>query len=335
MCRTIEPTLNGNPGDDQGHVDRRQFMAMIVVAGTTIGCFVQAAEPENANARAIQRNDEGIRYVDPDRLIVALMGDPQIHMNPKSPEYAQTAMADLETVPHDFLVVLGDLVQNNPQFYDDYETIILKKAKRPVFSVAGNADLNCGLDEYQRRTGMPLWFAIQRRGIRFIFLSVAKVTGSTTHICCLGDEQLEWLQAELAKDKNATTIIFFHAPVFETTWHSEDRESLPAPGSMYLQESKQMRELFSQYPNIKVYAHGHLHHTYGVKDEHGRGEYCLEGGVLHVSVGATAGNRGSSVLVVEKERIILRVRDHGRSAWKDQFEYIIEGETTLADMESS
>ena len=332
MCRTIEPSLNGNIGDNQGHLDRRQFIAITVVAAATIGSFVQAAEPENANARPIQWKDEGIRYVDPDCLIVALMGDPQIHMNPRSPEYAQTAMSDLEIVPHDFLVVLGDLVQNNPKFYDDYETIILKEAKRPVFSVAGNADLNCGLDEYKRRTGMPLWFAIHRRGIRFIFLSVTKVTGPKTHICCLGSEQLEWLRTELAKDKNATTIIFFHAPVFETTWHSEDRESLPFPGSMYLQESKQMRDLFSLYPNIKVYAHGHLHHTYGVEDELGRSEYCLEDGVLHVSVGATAGNRGSSFLFVEKERIFLRVRDHGQAKWKDHFEYILKAETTLADM---
>jgi len=272
------------------------------------------------------------QYVDSERLVVALMGDPQIHMNPKSPEYARTAMSDIEKVPHDFLVVLGDLVQNNPKFYDDYEAIILEESTRPVFSVAGNADLNCGLGEYQRRTGMPLYFSIYRRGIRFIFLSVTKVTGPKTHICCLGKEQMDWLQSRLAADKEATTVIFHHAPVFETTWRSEDRESLPFPGSMYLQESKQMRELFRRYPNIKVYAHGHLHHTYGVKDEFGRGEYCLENGVLHVSVGATAGNRGSSFLCVEQDRIVMRVRDHSQAKWKDQFEYVLKAKTTLKDI---
>jgi Icc-related predicted phosphoesterase len=309
---------------------RRQFLASSVAAFLAMGGPALAEDPSTKAKRSrVQLDEDGIQYVDPQRLVVALMGDPQIRMNPNSAEFARSAMSDLATLPHDFLVILGDLVQNNPQFYDEYESIILDKSTRPVFSVAGNADLNCGLEVYQERTGMPLYFSIYRRGIRFIFLSVTAVVGPKTHICSLGHEQLTWLRSQLAADKEATTVIFHHAPVFETTWRSEDRESLPFPGSMYLHESKQMRELFRQYENIKVYAHGHVHHAYGVKDEFGRGEYCLEDGVLHISVGATANNRGSSFLVVEQNRIVTQVRDHVGGKWRKQYDYVLEAKTTL------
>lgn len=309
---------------------RRQFLATNIAAFLAIGGPAWAEDQvKKAKRLRIQFDEDGIQYVDPRRLVVALMGDPQIRMNPNSAGFARSAMSDLEKLPHDFLVVLGDLVQNNPQFYDEYESIILDKSTRPVFSVAGNADLNCGLDVYQDRTGMPLYFSIYRRGIRFIFLSVVAVVGPKTHICSLGTEQLTWLQSQLAADKEATTVVFHHAPMFETTWRSEDRESRPFPGSMYVHESKQMRELFRQHENVKVYAHGHVHHTYGENDEFGRGDYCLQDGVLHISVGATANNRGSSFLFVEHDKIITQVRDHVGGKWRKQYDYVLECKTTL------
>ena len=145
----------------------------------------------------------------------------------------------------------------------------------------------------------------------------------------LGEEQLAWLREELASDPESTTVIAFHAPVFETTWHSEDREAFPFPGSMYLKESAEMRTLFAQYLNIKLYVHGHLHHTYGVRDENGRGEYCLEDGVLHISVGSTTNSRGSSVLFIGPDKIVARVRDHVKRRWRDQFELTLPTKTTL------
>ena len=275
------------------------------------------------------RHDPTFRSVDRNRLVVALMGDPQLHMNPRSLEHAKTAMDDLAELPHDFLAVLGDLVQNKPEYYVDYQRLILKPSTTPVYSIAGNAELGAGLDAYQECTQLPLYYTIYRRGIRFIFTSVTAVTGPKTHICNLGDKQLTWLRNELASDTKSTTLIAFHAPVFETTWRSEDREALPFPGSMYLKESAEMRAMFARHPNVKLYVHGHLHHAYGVRDESDRGEYCLNGGVLHVSVGATTNNRGSSVLFIERDKIVAKVRDHANRRWRDEFEFTLPVETTL------
>jgi Icc-related predicted phosphoesterase len=275
------------------------------------------------------RHDPAFSSVDQDHIVVAFMGDPQLHMNPKSLDHAKTAMNDLAQLPHDFLVVLGDLVQNKSAYFADYKRLVLEPSTKPVYSIAGNAELGAGLDSYRKCTGLPLNYVIVRRGIRFIFLSVKSVTGPMTHICNLGDEQLAWLRAELASDNKSTTIIAFHAPVFETTWHSEDRESRPFPGSMYLKESAEMRSLFAMYSNIKVYIHGHLHHAYGVRDEYGRNEYCLNDGVLHISVGATANNHGSSVLFIGSDEIVARVRDHATRQWREKFDFTLETKTTF------
>lgn len=309
-------------------LSRRSFLA---VSAATLGfgraAYVRADEP--VEIAAPPRDDTTTRGVDPERLIVALMGDPQLHMTPRSLEHAERAMNDLAETPHDFLAVLGDLVQNRPEYYRDYRRLILDPATKPVYSIAGNADLNAGLEAYQGCCRLPPYYTIRRRGIRFIFTSVTGVTGLTAHICNLGDEQLAWLEKELAADRRSTTVVMFHAPVLETTWRSEDRQGLSFPGSMYLKESARMRRLLAAHDNVKIYAHGHLHHAYGVRDEFGRGEYCLADGVLHISVGATANNRGSSLLHFESDKIVAKVRDHAGGRWREEFEYTLECKTTL------
>ena len=310
-------------------LSRRRFLAASAAAAGLhrLRWLVDAGEP--TRIAPPPRHDPTFSSVDRNQLVVALMGDPQLHMNPRSLDHAKTAMDDLAELPHDFLVVLGDLVQNKPEYFADYERLILRPSTRPVYSIAGNAELGAGLDAYQKCTELPLYYTIYRRGIRFIFTSVTAVTGPKTHICNLGDEQLAWLRRELASDTKSTTVIAFHAPVFETTWRSEDREALPFPGSMYLKESAEMRAMFNRHPNVRLYVHGHLHHAYGVRDEFGRGEYCLDGGVLHISVGATTNNRGSSVLFIGPDKIVAKVRDHANRRWRDEFEFTLPVETTL------
>ncbi len=262
-------------------------------------------------------------------LVIALMGDPQIPMVPQTRAHVRTAMEDLRGIPCDFLAVLGDLVQNQAKYYADYRDLILKPATWPVLSLAGNGDCGAGLAAYQKATRLPLYYAIKRRGIRFLFLSTVRTSGKHKHICHLGKEQMTWLEHELAKETDATTVLFSHAPIFETTWHSGDRSGEKMPGSMYLAESEAIRKLFKKHSNIKLFAHGHLHHRYDVRDEYNRSGYCLKNGVLHVSVGATANGQGSSVLFVEPECLVVRVRDHAHKRWDDRFRHVLNVTTTL------
>ncbi len=321
--------MTDTPKRPQHSIDRRTFLAASATGlGLAAVGHASNAKPPQVTSQTPLREPVS-DFTEPDRLLVTLMADPQIPMEKRTPEYVKTAMDDLAKVPHDFMAVLGDLAQNNPKHYEDYERLVLKQSRRPLWSLAGNADIGSGLDEYKKCTGLPLYYTIYVRGIRFIFTSAVAVSGRHTHICDLGPEQLAWLTQELASDNTSTTVLFSHAPLFESTWHSEDRSDQKFPGSMYLKESKEVRRLLARHRNVKLYAHGHLHHAYGVKDDFGRGEYALQDGVLHISVGATANNRGSSVLSIEKGKIVATVRDHKSASWKPAFTHTLPVETTI------
>ncbi len=265
-----------------------------------------------------------------DQLMVCLLADPQLIMVPETPRYVEIAMNDISELDFDFIAVLGDLAQNSAHFYKDYKEAVLDKTDKPLYSLAGNGDVGAGLEAYKEATGLPLYYSINRRGIRFIFLSTVKFTGEFNHICHLEYEQTEWLRKELKSDTLSTTIIFSHPPIFETTYHSEERDHLAAPGSMYMSESLELREMFRLHPNVKIFAHGHLHYTYGTKDDFGRGGYFTEDGLLHISVGGTANNKGSSFLIFERDKVTVRVRDHEHHRWKDEYKYILDVPTTLS-----
>ena len=305
--------------------DRRWFLKTAALGAASAYAEVAAA---TVTPPALQEEAD-TASVSGEQLVVGLMGDPQLVMTPDTPAHVKAAMEDLATLPHDFLAVLGDLAQNNAKFYADYLHAVVSASRVPVFSLAGNGDLGAGLDAYEKATGLPLYYRIYRRGIRFLFTSTISMTGKALHICGLEAEQLAWLEKELANDTESTTVIFSHPPVFETTWHSEDRADQPFPGSMYLKESAEVRALLTKHGNVKVFAHGHLHHAYGIKDEHGRGGYHREGNVLHISVGATANGQGSSFLYIGEEGIQVKVRDHAQHAWRDAFARTYPVKTTL------
>ncbi len=134
------------------------------VAIVTASCLLRIGSPVIADdvtkITPPLRHDSSFSAVDRNHLIVALMGDPQLHMNPDSLRHAKTAMDDLAEVPHDFLVVLGDLVQNKPEYFVDYERLILRSSTRPVYSIAGNAELGAGQAAYRKCTGLPLYYSI-------------------------------------------------------------------------------------------------------------------------------------------------------------------------------
>ena len=267
--------------------------------------------------------------VDKKALHVLLMGDPQFNQKPRTPEFVGNAMADIAEIPHDLMAVLGDLAQNRRELYRVYEEGVLTRATRPVYSLPGNGDVGAGLQFYKECTGFPLYYGLRLRGIRFLFLGTLGMAGKNRHICTLGEKQTAWLTEQLDHDQRTTTIIFSHAPVFETTWHSEDRSEKKFPGSMYLNESTEVRALLKKHDNVVVFAHGHLHHPWHLKDEHGRGAFHLEDGVTHVSVAASANNQGGALLSVEKGRIVIRVRDHANRKWLKKFERVHKVDTTL------
>ncbi len=269
----------------------------------------------------------------PDRLTVAIIGDPQYGFptgtDPQpSLNNAILTFEDLKTVPHDFFVVLGDVIQPNDMFWRYHHEYTIGMATRPIYLINGNASFYLGPTKFTEETGLPLDpYKVVERGIRFIFLhttGVETAEGSPpndNHQCAVGKKAMDWLRKELESDTKSTTIVFFHAPILNTTYGSTER--------MRMVESEEMRALLGSYVNVKVFANGHVHYPYGAIDSQDRGQYKQEENVLYVSVGRPP---NTLFLNIEKDKIDIRVRNNKTKEWHAEYGYTYAVETTLQSM---
>ena len=62
------------------------------------------------------------------------------------------------------------------------------------------------------------------------------------------------------------------------------------------------------------------------------GPYFEADGCLHVTVGATANNRGSSVLEVYTNKIVVRVRNHAKQIWNTKLRKEVKTSTSLTPL---
>ena len=87
--------MNDNLRNKIENIDRRRFLR--VAAGTTCLTWAlsDARAGESNEIDPPRRHDPQAEYVDKDHLVVALMADPQLHMNPRSLDHVTTAMNDL------------------------------------------------------------------------------------------------------------------------------------------------------------------------------------------------------------------------------------------------
>lgn len=290
----------------------------------------------------IRRPISNVNYGHKDKLVAALIGDPQYYHDPPndtniyshfaSLDNAISTFDDLKDVPHDFLVVLGDLVWPHPNFWYYHHEYTVKMATRPLYLISGNAEFYLAdtAGNFTKQTGLSLDpYKVVNRGIRFIFLHTTGVkTGKGQrpgdhHQCQMGEKAMDWLKKELASDTKSTTIVFFHAPIFNTTYDSGG-----LIGERHrMVESEEMRALFEKYPDVKVFANGHLHyHNYGEIDSEGRGQYKLEGNVLHITVGQPP---NTLFLIIEKEKIYTLLRNNKTKEWYAKYGYTYNVETTL------
>ncbi|RKX33250.1 MAG: hypothetical protein DRP64_21070, partial [Verrucomicrobia bacterium] len=267
----------------------------------------------------------------PDRLTVALIGDPQYGFpsgtDPQPAlDDARLTFEDLKTVPHDFFVVLGDLIQPNHVFWYYHHEYTVGMATRPLYLINGNASFYLGSEVYTEETGISLDpYKVVERGIRFIFLHTTGVqtpAGSSNptdnHQCLVGEKAMDWLREELSADTNSTTFVFFHAPIEDTTYDSTERMSMV--------ESEEMRILLGSHPNVKIIANGHTHYPYGATDGSGRANYKMEGDLLNICVGRPP---NTMFINIEQDKIEIRIRDNQAKQWHTQFGYVYDVETSL------
>lgn len=217
---------------DGDGIDRRGFLSCMAWAGTGLLWTLSGGLP---SSKAFGRGDAPARG----DFSFAQISDSHIGFG--KPPYKdsviatlQEAVARINDLPQrpDFLIHTGDLTHLSTAKEFDAVSEILKSAKvGRVFYVPGEHDVVDGSSEYLKRFGKGTkgegWYSFDHRGVRFIGLVNIAGGGSDKGLGFLGDEQLDWLKADVSSLAASTPIVVFaHVPLWSIYpkwgWGTED-----------------------------------------------------------------------------------------------------------------
>lgn len=155
----------------------------------------------------------------------------------------------------DIVVISGDLVDFGQA--DEYAVLApeLARLRMPCYVVPGNHDhrehLLAGLPAHRylpRSTEGPLDWVVDEHPVRLIGLDS---TTPGAHGGCVSDEQLAWLDEQLAQRPDVPTLLILHHPPFITGIGHMDRESFQnAPG---------LEAVVARHPQVERLLCGHMH----------------------------------------------------------------------------
>lgn len=261
--------------DEDGRMKRRSFLGFtlpLAMAGRAVGA--SSDKPD---------------------LVFGVIADPQYADQPAkgSRFYRQSlgklkeAIASLNREPLDFVVTLGDLIDNDLESFDAVMPIY-KDLRVPHYPICGNHDFEVAdADKPKVLAAMNLERAYYSKSVqswRFVFLDgtefgiwrhamkdprTAKAQAllkklsaegrrqAASYNAGIGEEQMAWLERELEQAKRAEqrVVIFNHYPV------------MPAAAPHNLWNAEELVAVIDRHDHIAAYMNGHNHAgSYVAKD---------------------------------------------------------------------
>jgi 3',5'-cyclic AMP phosphodiesterase CpdA len=143
-------------------------------------------------------------------------------------------VARINSLPHspDFLIHTGDLTHLSAPKEFDTVSEILKGAKvGQIFYVPGEHDVIGDGSEFLKRFGKGTagegWYSFDHHGVHFIGLVNVANEGTDNGLGIIGDEQLDWLKADVSRLADSTPVVVFgHVPLWavypEWGWGTQD-----------------------------------------------------------------------------------------------------------------
>ena len=226
-------------------IDRRDFLKLTALGGGAVlasslpGCAALGAAGGGEDFYFVQLSDTHWGFNGP-----AVNPDARGTL-PK----AIAAVNALEVQP-DFIVFTGDLTHTTDDPQERRRRLaefreVVKDLKNPnVHFMAGEHDASLDRGEAWRESFGPSYYTFDHKGVHFIALD--NVSDPAARI---GDAQLAWLAADLAKQpKDARIVVLTHRPLFDLApaWDWATRDGDKAI------------ELLMPYPNVTVF-YGHIH----------------------------------------------------------------------------
>src|SRR5690348_3188437 len=209
-------------------IDRRGFLECMAWAGTGVvwtisgGIASSQAFGQNATARG--------------ELTFVQISDSHIGFNkPANPDVTATLQATVEKInalprQPEFIIHTGDLSHlSKPAEFDTMDQVLKSSKQKQFHYVPGEHDTSTDdgklyLERYGKGTKGRGWYSFDQKGVHFVGLVNV---GALEGLGKLGDDQLQWLQADLkARSASTPIVLFAHVPLWtiypEWGWGTAD-----------------------------------------------------------------------------------------------------------------
>ncbi len=272
--------------------DRRLFVYLSLPAGyriptnpTGTARFYQKIEPDqNGEMRAVFELETD--PADRTRHAFLMLADPQTENEYEVRRFHSETVPDIRKLIHDFGdgrplfgIGGGDLMFDNLELFPEYEKAVHQMGV-PFFQLIGNHDITFRVrsaeDAYrvfQEYFG-PTHYSFDAGEIHYVILNNIFWYG-TGYVGYLDQDQLDWLEADLARiEKGRTVVVSMHIPALSTQ-HLRLGSNSPSP-RLSLANRDALYHILEPYNVHLLTAHMHEHdHVFeGGLHEHIHGTVC-------------------------------------------------------------
>lgn len=227
-------------------MNRRDFMKLTVAGGGAV--FLSGLTKSATGADYATVSNDDFYFVQLTDTHWGFKGPP----NPDASNTLKKAVAAVNGLKEqpDFIVFTGDLThstddpQERRKRLAEFRDIVSELKVKNVRFIPGEHDASLDNGAAYKEFFGNTYYAFDHKGVHFVMLDNVSDPGAK-----MGDEQLAWLAADLAKQaKDARIVVFTHRPLFDLApkWDWATRDGAKAV------------DLLMPYRNVTVF-YGHIH----------------------------------------------------------------------------
>lgn len=275
-------------------------------------------------------NPIDVKYPGDEKAVMALVADPQVsnYMFERYPVF-MAACEDLHNAKCDIdaLIGAGDITEN--AFAVDYQLVYdgFEGLDTRYILASGNHDIRLRFYQQSLKAFSDLanalngdedmdcyHFSERIEGYKVIVLGSDRTELEQAYI---SDEQLEWLDDEVAEENGKPTFVICHQPLKDTHNEKNAFGSITKAGGHVGEQSIAIKKILSKYDNV-FFISGHLHSGFGPDSYNNLdGIHCINIPSLAIeNKDGTYNDAGTGYMMeVYENEVRFRARDFAKGTW--------------------